>query len=224
MIADEYPKNIIKGGSANFSFDKNRPVELIIDSLKRTVPHFKSYLLTKIDKKYLNEDELTQVFVEQLDIQIRKLNLPFGVKNEYQDIYSRSPGYSDFYFHPIEEFKSTASLFSVECKRLPAPTKSREKEYLIGNKKNGGIERYKLEIHGRGLSNCGMLAFIEDKSTDHWLKSINEWIYEIAESDKKWRIKERLIRKEKAIEFTYLHSVVYTISQRKVKLHHFWLC
>lgn len=223
MIAEEDLPTKNKQTIPEISINRNTLILSIINSLKQSVPFFKSYITILVSKKNLNEDALTQIFVEQLDIQLRKLNYPFGVKNQYRDIYHGSSGFSDFYFHPIEEGKSTASIFSVESKRLPSPTSDREKEYVIGTKKNGGIERYKIERHGKGLSECGMLGFIEKENSVFWIKKINNWINDLSKSDAAWNKDEVVKDEENHPEFVYLKSVVHTTTSRNILLHHLWI-
>jgi len=222
MIAEEELANKY-GYFPEISISNDNLIYSIINLMKQSVPFFKAYIITHVSKKTLNENQLTQIFVEQLDIQLRKVNYPFGVKNQYQDIYHGSAGFSDFYFHPIEEGKSTESFFSVECKRLlVSTTNDREKEYVIGAKKNGGIERYKIEKHGKGLSECGMLGFIEKEDFYFWIKNINGWITDLAKSDVTWNKDEVVKELENQIEYMYLNSPVRTITSRKI-LHHIWI-
>lgn len=223
MIAEEEFANKHNPSIPEISISRNNLIYTLINSMKQSVPFFKSYILTHVTKESLNENEFTQIFVEQLDIQLRKLDYPFGVKTQYQDIYYGSSGFSDFYFHPIEEGKSTASIFSVESKRLfVSTTKDREKEYVIGAKKNGGIERYKIEKHGKGLSECGMLGFIEKEDFYFWIKNINSWITDLAKSDVTWNKDEVVKELENQMEYMYLNSLIHTTTTRKM-LHHIWI-
>ena len=76
---------------------------------------------------------------------------------------------------------------------LPSPKKKREKEYVIGDNNNGGIERYKSEKHGKGLSECGLLGFVEDKDFKHWNNTINSWIDDLSKLPKTaWKSDEVL--------------------------------
>lgn len=159
MIAEE---NISTVEQPKFSIPNAIVISLIIESMKQNIPHFKAYIVSSHHrKKVLNEDELTQIFIEQAQILIRNQDLPFNISSQYRDIYNLSKGFSDFYFYPNEQGISSTSLFSVECKRLPSPVTTREKEYVIGKSENGGIERYKTQKHGKGLSECGLIGFIE---------------------------------------------------------------
>ena len=144
------------------------------------------------------------------------------LKENYKDAYNLSKGFSDFFFYPNEQNISTASIFSVESKRLPSPTKSREKEYVIGDKNNGGIERYKTEKHGKGLFVCGLLGFVEKESFSYWEVTINNWIKELAKIDKDWHKDEIFFEVESNTDFCFLKSIAH----RKIddiNLIHLWV-
>jgi len=167
----------------------------------------------------LNENYLTQEFAAILNRSLK--DFPFCVQKTYHDIYTPNANAQrsvDFYFYPGEEGESTRSIYSVEAKRLPAPDRTREKEYVIGNKKNtGGIERFKNEEHGKGLNECGMLAFVEDKSFEHWFNKINEWI-----CDENWKTCEQLSEFEQSKNFAKSFSKVHRTIEDLI-LFHFWI-
>jgi hypothetical protein len=171
--------------------------------------------------KLSNEDYFTQEFVAILERNLRSQDLPFCVQKTYHDIYTKDANTKrsvDFYFYPGEQGKSTKSIYSVEAKRLPAPDKRREREYVKGEKKNtGGIERFKNEEHGKGLKECAMLAFVEDKTFEYWFKTINQWI-----GDEDWKTCEKLSEFEESDNFAKSFSkVCRTI--KDLSLLHFWI-
>jgi hypothetical protein len=221
MIAEENLSNISK---PNISVS-NVSVLLNINKLMtQTVPNFKNYLHSGFyKKKKLNEDQLTQIYIEQANILIRSYDYPFNVGGQYRDITNLSKGFSDIYFYPSEQNVSTTSLFSVEAKRLPSPEKSREKEYVIGNKNNGGIERYKTEKHGKNLNKCGLLGFIEKEDCDHWLKKVNNWILDLTELNTDWKKDEILINKESTENYSTFNSIAYKKNNTFVSLNHLWI-
>lgn len=229
MLAENNPTN--KKQFPNINVNRKQIVLTILHTIKTSIPNFKSYIATQVQSRELNEDELTQILVEQIEIQIRMSDFPFSVNSQFRDIYEGSSGVSDFYFHPIEEGKSTQSIFSVESKRLPAPTKDREKEYVIGTinkntgkkRKNGGIERYKLEIHGKGLPECGLIGFIENENYIHWKSRINNWIIDLATKEQLWKEDEILTEREQNKDYIYLLSHAHSINSRDLLLHHIWI-
>ncbi|PZX10613.1 hypothetical protein LX69_03337 [Breznakibacter xylanolyticus] len=191
--------------------------------MKQAIPCFINYIHSEnYKKKNLNEDDLTQIYIEQAQILIRKHNYPFNVNGQYRDITNLSKGFSDFYFFPNELGVSTNSIYSVESKRLPAPDKFREKEYVIGNNKNGGIERYKNQIHGKGLNECGLIGFVEKHNFKYWLDLINSWIEDLALSNRNWNEEERLLEIESHVDFCFLHSKAKR-EEKDIELHHFWI-
>lgn len=221
MIVDE---NLSPDELPKVSVTNNSVISIINDLLKSTIPNFKSYVSSSFYKKNeLNENEFTQIFVEQAQILIRKSDLPFNINSELKDIHNLSKGFSDFYFYPNEEGVSTASIYSVESKRLPSPEKAREKEYVIGDKKNGGIERYKIERHGKNLDVSGIIGFIEKEDFPYWLKTINSWICDLSISNKEWDKGEILTENDKDINYCYLNSKVNRGKMNNLKLDHLWI-
>jgi hypothetical protein len=75
----------------------------------------------------------------------------------------------------------------LEGKRLPPPKPDREREYVTGgDKKSGGIQRFKLALHGALLRHAGMIGYVQRDSFDDWFTSINVWITDLAESTSEW--------------------------------------
>jgi len=75
----------------------------------------------------------------------------------------------------------------LEGKRLPAPTHDREREYVTGGeKKSGGIQRFKLGLHGALLRHAGIIGYVQRQSCDDWFASINVWIAELAKGSSEW--------------------------------------
>ena len=228
MLAEDYAPKEYK---IQTSINPGTTIELIIEVIKSTPPYFSQALNNPDLAKPLNENALTQILVEQIDIQIRKGHFPFGVKNQYSDIFFKSKGYPDFYFHNLEEGKHTPALFVVESKRLPAPSNDREKEYVIGESLkrnglkecNGGIERFKIEKHGLGLSQCGMIGFLERENYKFWMITINGWIDELAISNEEWDPSEILNNIETKADYSYSLSLVMRKFSNNLKLHHLWV-
>lgn len=82
----------------------------------------------------------------------------------------------------------------LEGKRLPAPTRGREREYVTGGeKKSGGIQRFKLGLHGAVLNHVGMIGYVQRHAFDNWFTSINDWITELAESTSEWSQEDCLV-------------------------------
>lgn len=202
----------------DFDIPKGKLLQWIEKSLVETTPFFLYTLLPN-----LNEIQYAQEFVAELERTLRKMEIPLCVGREYSDIYTEDAEKErivDFYFYPAEQGSSRKSLFSVEAKRLPTPGgKDRAKEYVFGAR--GGIERFKREEHGKGLFNCGILAFIEKQDFTYWFSTINSWIKESSFS-KSWDADEYL--SNLFISTTWAKSI--SIVKRKssdMTLTHFWV-
>jgi hypothetical protein len=77
---------------------------------------------------------------------------------------------------------STYDPFLVlEGKRLPAPSSDRQMEYVTGREqRNGGMQRFKLGLHGAKLQVAMMIGYVQEGSALHWHKEINSWISALA--------------------------------------------
>jgi len=74
-------------------------------------------------------------------------------------------------------------ILVFEGKRLPAPTRDREREYVTGgSKKSGGIQRFKLSLHGAALDTAAMIGYVQNGQLSDWHDSINAWISEVVAS------------------------------------------
>ena len=72
----------------------------------------------------------------------------------------------------------------IEAKRLPAPKKYREREFVMGTDQSsgrptGGIQRFKLGLHGSDVESAAMIGYIKQHSPRHWHGTINGWITDL---------------------------------------------
>lgn len=219
MIAEEFDSNY----EPSSSIPKGTTLNYILKTLKEAPVGFKKALTNTKLIKPLNENKLTQILVEQINAILLEGGIPILAQNQYSDVFYGSKGIPDFYFSKIEKGKINEPLFIVESKVLPAPPpKEREREYVIGDKNNGGIERFKSEKHGKGLDECALIGFIEKNDHDHWLKTINSWITTLTASTTQWKTDEVISSIHLDKNFAYLNSIAHKKSS-DLKLHHFWI-
>ena len=88
-------------------------------------------------------------------------------------------------------------FFVLEGKRLPAPTGTREREYVTGGAdKSGGIQRFKLGLHGANVTDAGMIGYVQSGTFASWLVMINNWISELTTDptvpDERWSDADKL--------------------------------
>jgi hypothetical protein len=202
--------------------NEGKTMSIILSSMKDASVPFKNASKQPDLCLPLNENQLTQIYVEQVEVKIKPYP-NIGVKNQYSDIFLGTKGIPDFYFHKVEEGHTHRPLLVVESKRLPAPEKSREKEYVIGNCENGGIERFKTEKHGKGFTTCGMLGFVEKETFDYWGKTVNKWITTLSVTNNSWNEDEILVEVEKCSDYSVLNSIVHRLSSEDASLYHLWI-
>ena len=159
------------------SFDKGKINMRLLEFVDETLPVF------QLEFKELNsssEEVLTEHLVKTLAYHSNG-KLPFIFLQEV--IQKQEKGQNrkvdiGVFLH----YKDDAPFFAFEAKRLPTIPKSREKEYVIGNdsiKPTGGIERFKLNLHGINLKESGIIGYIQFDTIQEWSYRINGWINEL---------------------------------------------
>ncbi len=87
-------------------------------------------------------------------------------------------------------------ILIVEGKRLPTPGSGREREYVtsaIDAAPSGGVQRFKLGLHGAALSIAGIVGYVQAGTCAEWYDRINAWIDDLASSpDPLWSGSDRL--------------------------------
>lgn len=121
-------------------------------------------------------------------------------REEYQDGHSAV----DISASPKEEviigariFRKYDPLVVFECKRLPTPGHNREKEYVTGlSKKGGGIQRFKIGLHGAKHDIVALIGYLQTNSPSYWFNEINQWINQLCNGTLKdicvWNMSEML--------------------------------
>lgn len=118
-----------------------------------------------------------------------------------------------------------------EGKRLSTklPNK-RRREYVIGHKEGGkdihcgGIERFKLAIHGGKLNRAGMIGYLQDGTRDSWQGKVNTCICDLCSQpfDLAWSEREQLTPQETNGRVAEYSSVV-SRADRDLHLTHLWI-
>lgn len=136
---------------------------------------------------------------------------------------------------------STYSLYEpflvIECKRLPAPGgKDRVQEYVTGTTENGsptgGIQRFKLGLHGSNVRTAILVGYIQENDPNHWHRTINKWIQDLTKSNPndslQWRDNEKLSKPQSESDTSTHclkseHPRLAPNSQLPIELHHYWI-
>ena len=96
-------------------------------------------------------------------------------------------------YHSIDE-----PFIVFEGKRLPSPGgKLREREYVTGGEaRTGGMQRFKLALHGADVATAVMIGYIQKGTVSQWQERINRWIGDLADSlplgEERWTREEQL--------------------------------
>mgnify|MGYP005847216325 CR=1 FL=1 len=121
-------------------------------------------------------------------------------------------------------------ILVIEGKRLPPPSKDREREYVTGGEKlSGGIQRFKLGLHGKAHDAAIIVGYVQKQDIRQWHSQVNDWIAELAKSDpEEWSADETLTEFSTEDQSTRSRSVSKhprSISHARspIRLFHFWI-
>lgn len=124
-------------------------------------------------------------------------------------------------------------LLLLEGKRLPAPSRGREREYVTGlNEKSGGIQRFKLGLYAANQKVAGIIGYIQGETAQHWHTTINSWIEQLSRNPGqdvcRWSARDKL----NTLENDPRNGVATCSSRHKrsgstitatIELHHLWV-
>lgn len=126
-------------------------------------------------------------------------------------------------------------ILVIECKRIPAPSKDREKEYVTGataDRITGGIQRFKLGHHGARLDMVAMIGYVQAGTPRHWLDAINGWILELVDNPlgdgcvwDKTEVLRNAREDESKDVFSYrsVHRRTIDSAKDEIEIHHLWI-
>lgn len=122
-----------------------------------------------------------------------------------------------------------STIVVIEAKRLPAPRKERQREYISGLEKiSGGIQRFKLMKHGSEHSIAGIVGYIQKENSQFFFDEINSWVCDLCKKPSpdglSWSEEEKLNRliilPNKTARSISTHG---RISASPITLHHLWV-
>lgn len=121
----------------------------------------------------------------------------------------------------------------LEGKRLPAPSTDREREYVTGHtRKSGGIQRFKLALHGASQTRAAIIGYVQSGNLREWLSKINQWIRDEAEnkdvSGEDWSLAEQLLGFNEDASLRVANSSSEHVRDSpavspQIQLRHFWV-
>lgn len=185
-----------------------------------------------------SENKLNPLLCDFLDVKAR-INFPLIRFHHEQPQKGRRQ--VDLSIKPSEELGIKVSgckysiyepFFVIEGKRLPAPAKKREREYVTGeeDKITGGIQRFKTGDHGSSFDVAAIIGYVQKNNFEYWLDTINEWIADLSKNFKgdniSWGNDDMLesISSEKKVSLMVSVNKRYPSKNNKtIKLYHLWV-
>ncbi len=226
-------ENLTSMGKISQNIEKNTVQLKIICWIYEKLPRWRDKYtgLTKENEPTLNSD-----LCKFLTRRARNENEMFFFHHENPE---KTKGRNDFAANDINEpelqsksFTDDKTLLVIECKRLPAPRKNRELEYVTGlDKAAGGIQRFKMGRHGSEHTIAAMIGYIQKESMRYWCDKINEWISNFVKGIEKdcriWTKSEKLVNIEESNElrsakFKSIHSRRNSKTET-ILIHHLWI-
>jgi len=175
-----------------------------------------------------NEINLTANLAKLLDVYARKESLPFNFLHQEPQGKKRT---IDISAYPYNEETYNEVIIVFECKRLTKDvSRKREDEYVTGHKETGGgIQRFKMEIHGQFHKIVGMIGYMQTGSFQDWKNKINCCIIELSknpdENGLNWNINEQLetIKCDNEVKKYYAKSRHQRKTKANITIHHLWI-
>jgi hypothetical protein len=209
----------------------NTQFNLVLEIIVQSLPLFAA---SAMKDGISNEDGLNTLLSLFISKTVRRKNLPFIVHHQSTEDLKRggSPA-PDIGIHLdiVDDAEPPPRITVFEGKRLTTSLgHQRQREYVIGHEKKGkhipcgGIERFKLSIHGRKLNRAGMIGYIQEEKPEYWLGQINSWISELSlqQDSPKWSEEEHLAQVATERRISESASIVCRQAD-KLHLTHLWI-
>jgi hypothetical protein len=153
-----------------------------------------------------NEKALNDRLCLLLNAEANRGSFPFVFqKDDMENLLDGNSPSVDIGVYNVEAqtLEKLETFFSLEAKRLyVSEALKRRHEYVAGYidkgkyRPCGGIERFKLKLHGRKLQYAGMVGYVQAHDFQYWFKQINQWIEDLSSDsenpDSSWSSEDKL--------------------------------
>jgi hypothetical protein len=158
----------------------NTLIEQTVSLLDQRLPVWRDH--PGRDKAEEAEDRLSSDLCKFLNLNSSMIHFNFQEPqpgNRSVD-FSVTPAKEEMYID-AELYAYNRPFLLIEAKRLPAPPPAdRKHEYVTGiDKQSGGIQRFKLGLHGAGHKEAVIIGYIQQGSCREWQHTINTWIADL---------------------------------------------
>jgi hypothetical protein len=226
----QYPAGRMLGGTGNLlGPSPNAQFKRVIGFLKTHLPQFAESILTT---GIYNENGLNSRCSRFITNAAKKKDFFANSESMEDETCGNSPKVDIGIYLKVDDIEIDPPLITVlEGKRLTTKlVPERRREYVIGGEKNGkhiqcgGIERFKLGIHGTGPGPAGMIGYIQDGKPDNWQTKINTWICELCRQsyDPEWSMQEQLEHRKTNGRVSEYSSIVIRV-KNALHLTHLWI-
>lgn len=183
-----------------------------------------------------DEDHLNPQLCKFLNIKANCEEFPMVQFNHEEPQHGKKRS-ADLSASPIDAklYSIYEPILVIECKRLPAPTKARQCEYVARMKKPwlGGIQRFKLGVYARGDKQAVIVGYIQTSTPHACHMNINACIATISTIKPSpdgcvWNTNESL--KRLTVDQVQKKSRCKSRHQRiggvptYIEIHHLWIC
>ena len=211
-------------GDAALSADNRTSLAVLLQFIGDKIQGLSIYYSQS--SKPVKEESINSIFVQYFNSQLlaeKEGDCPFSFDKHPADDDSQSE--PDFGVVILNPSKPEEPIFEIEAKRLSENISSNH-QYVYGQNR-GAIERFKKLKHGRKISYCGIVGYVQTRTCLNWLDKINSWIgAEISSSqdaELTWENQDLLnaVRADPGDRYIYAKSISKRIDNTQIELYHY---
>lgn len=230
-MTDLSPKRMLSGNGTLLGPSRNTQFNSIVELVVLSLPPFAE---SSRNEGISNENGLNRRLARFITNVADKRGLPYFAQTESMEDETRGNSQAtDIGIHlKVEDIDVDPPKVTVfEGKRLSSTLgKERRCEYVVGHEKDGkhmpcgGIERFKLSLHGGKFSLAGMIGYLQDGTPESWRKKVNAWIFDLCNQslDSTWSKQEQLTSPITDGRVSVCSSVVNRVGS-DLHLTHLWI-
>ena len=161
------------GGDATLSADNQTSLTVLLQFIGEKIEGLSLYYSQS--NKHIEEESINSIFVQYFNSQLMAVkggDYPFSFEKHPSDDDTQSE--PDFGVVILNPSKPEEPIFEIEAKRLSENISSNH-QYVYGQNR-GAIERFKKLKHGRKISCCGIVGYVQTPTCLNWFDKINNWI------------------------------------------------
>ena len=213
----------------------NALVDRTVEFVREELPRWRD----RADRKPQTDEELLNAqLCKHLEARARQRQFPVLFHHEERQTARRrvdisagpvESGFIGTTYHSIDD-----PFLVFEGKRLPTPGgRAREREYVTGHEKqSGGIQRFKLGLHGGKVKTAALIGYIQKETPVVWHARINLWIRDLAAGlqlrDETWTPADQVgtLTCDKASRTAACdsrHQRVASCASPDIRLRHLWV-